>query len=230
MSDEHPDAPRPAQLPAGRHGLPRAQVVRNQHERMLEATLRAASELGYAGMHVEDIIKRAGVSRRTFYEQFSNKQDAFLAAFDASAALLLDAVRAAYEEETTFEEKVSSGFRAFLGTLAAAPEAARVCIVEALAAGPEAIERRTRVTTAFALAIEENARQIPGAAALPPLTAETLVGGIYETVFRRICNGQIAELPNLVADLTEATLLPFVGGEAAARHAQRVRAEDALPA
>lgn len=213
-------------LRPGRHGMPRAQVVHNQRERMLDATLRATSELGYAGMHVEDIIRRAGVSRRTFYEQFANKEEAFLAAFDAAAGLLLSAVRDAYEREPTFEEKVSSGFRAFLGTLAAAPEGARVCIVEALAAGPKAIERRTRVTTAFAAAIEENARALPGAAALPPLTAETLVGGIYETVFRRICLDQTAELPLLTADLTEATLLPFVGAEAARAHAARVRAED----
>src|SRR5690242_20639418 len=93
---QRPEVVPPAPLPAGRHGLSREHVVANQRQRILGATLRAAAERGYAGMHVEDIIRGAGVSRRTFYEQFANKQEAFLAAFDMSAALLLAAVRDAY--------------------------------------------------------------------------------------------------------------------------------------
>jgi AcrR family transcriptional regulator len=225
MSTEASEMPRSRPLPAGRHGLSRAFVVSNQRERMLDATIQAASELGYARMHVEDIIKRAGVSRRTFYEQFANKHAAFLAAFDLAADMLMTAVRHAYERETTFERRVSAGFTAFLGALASAPDAARVCIVEALAAGPDAIERREAVTAAFAEAIESNAPDRPADDPLPPLTAETLVGGVYDIVFRRLCDGRAAELPALAADLTEITLLPYVGHERATAEAARLRAE-----
>ena len=67
------------------------------------ATIDATSASGYVQMNVEDIVRGAGVSRRTFYELFANKHDAFLAAFDAAADALLAAVRSATERETTFE-------------------------------------------------------------------------------------------------------------------------------
>ena len=111
---------------------------------------RDVGEWATPKMSVEDIVRGAGVSRRTFYELFANKHEAFLAAFDAAAGALLHTVETASEQETTFEGKVIAGFRAFVETLAATPGTAQVCIVEALAAGPDAIERRTAVMASFA--------------------------------------------------------------------------------
>jgi AcrR family transcriptional regulator len=216
-------ASRPTPLPAGRHGLTRRFVKRNQRERILDATIDAAAEVGYQAMNVEDIVSRAGVSRRTFYEQFSNKHDAFYAAFDEAAGQLFRAVQKAFERETTFEDRLIEGMRTLLERLAAVPNGAVVCIVEANAAGPEAIARRTRVMGAFAAVIEEHSRALPDAGRLPALTAETIVGGIYETLFRRISDGRVAELPSLHPDLIEAALLPYLGAPAAAAHARRVR-------
>ena len=76
-------ARQPHQLPPGRHGLPRAFVASNQRERILDAVADVASLAGYASMSVEGIIATAGVSRRTFYDHFADKQEAFLAAYDA---------------------------------------------------------------------------------------------------------------------------------------------------
>jgi AcrR family transcriptional regulator len=177
------------------------------------ATIDATSASGYVQMNVEDIVRGAGVSRRTFYELFTNKHDAFLAAFDAAADALLAAVRSATQRETTFEGKVIAGVRAFLEALAATPGPARVCIVEALAAGPDAVARRTEVMGTFARLIEDQAPQRD----LPAITAEVLVGGIYEAIFRRIADGRVADLPALVPDLIELTLLPYVGAEDARR-------------
>src|SRR5215510_16276228 len=75
---------RPDQLPSGRHGLLPSFVAANQRERILSAVAQATAELGYADMSVEEITARAGVSRRTSYEHFKNKEDAFLAAYDAA--------------------------------------------------------------------------------------------------------------------------------------------------
>jgi AcrR family transcriptional regulator len=230
MATEAPRPDRPPQLPAGRHGLSRRYVQSNQRERILDATIAATAELGYARMSVEDVIRRAGVSRRTFYELFRNKHEAFLAAFDAGAGMLLAAVKAAYEPEATFEGRVIEGFRAFLYGLAAMPAAARMCIVEVLAAGPDAMERRNRTMNTFAEVIAENAtvlvdRPVP----LPALAAETIVGGVYETVFRRIVADRTHELPALLPDIIEAALLPYVGPETAAAHARRLRDEAAAP-
>ena len=220
---------RPGQLPPGRHGLSRSFVADNQRGRILLATIDAIAATGYARMSVEDIVRGAGVSRRTFYELYDNKHDAFLAAFDAAAGALLHTVQAASERETTFEGKVIAGFRAFLETLAATPGPAQVCIVEALAAGPAAIERRTTVMAAFAQVIEDNAPMVPGSQTLPALTAETIVGGVYETIFRRIAAGRVHELPALLPDLIESALLPYVGPRAAAAHARRLRAIEPVP-
>jgi AcrR family transcriptional regulator len=219
-----PQARRPGRLPPGRHGLSRSFVADNQRDRILIATIEATAASGYARMSVEDIVRGAGVSRRTFYELFANKQEAFLAAFDAAAGALLHTVQAAADRETTFEGKVIAGFRAFLETLASSPGPAQVCIVEALAAGPAAIARRTAVIAAFAQELEDNAPMAPDSHALPALTAETIVGGVYATIFRRISSGRAPELPGLLPDLVESALLPYVGPRAAAAHAQRLRA------
>jgi AcrR family transcriptional regulator len=224
MPKDGSNASRPTPLPAGRHGLSRRFVKRNQRERILDATIDATAELGYHAMNVEDIVSRAGVSRRTFYEQFANKHDAFHAAFDDAAGQLFHAVQKAFERETTFESRLIEGLRTLLNRLAAVPNGAIVCIVEANSAGPEAVARRTGVMAAFAAVIEEHARDLPGAGRLPSLTAETIVGGIYETVFRRIADGRVAELPGLLPDLIEAALLPYVGAPAAAANARHVRA------
>lgn len=224
MSDAGtPRGARPRQLPPGRHGLSRSFVADNQRGRILMATIEATAVSGYARMSVEDIVRGAGVSRRTFYELYANKHDAFLAAFDDAAGALLHTVHAASERETMFEGKVIAGFRALVDTLAATPGPAQVCIVEALAAGPAAIERRTAVMAAFVKVIEDNATMVPGSRSLPALTAETIVGGVYETIFRRIVSGRVQELPALLPDLIELALLPYVGPRAAAAHARRLR-------
>jgi hypothetical protein len=100
-----------------------------------------------------------------------------------------------------------------------------MCIVEALAAGPEAIARRNGAMAAFATLISDNARTIGTPLEPPPLTAETIVGGIYEVVYTRIVRGDIRQLPELLADLLDPALLPYEGKEAAVSEYQRVKGE-----
>ena len=87
----------PYQLPAGRHGLSRQFVVTNQRQRILAAVADVCSASGYVAMSVEDIVVTSGVSRRTFYDNFRGKEDAFLAAYDEVSAQLLTPVQEAYE-------------------------------------------------------------------------------------------------------------------------------------
>jgi AcrR family transcriptional regulator len=215
----------PYQLPPGRHGLPRAFVVQNQRERILSAVGDVVSVAGYRDMSVEDVIVTAGVSRRTFYEHFKNKEDAFLAAYDAVLMQLLSTVRDAIERERTFSARMQAGLSAFLDFLAREPGFARMCIVEALAAGPDAIARRNGAMTAFATLISDNAREIGTPLTPPPLTAETIVGGIYEVVYTRIVRGDIRQLPQLLPDLLYPALLPYEGKELALSEYRRVKEE-----
>ena len=193
----------------------------NQRERILTAVGDVTSAASYAELTVEGIIVTAGVSRRTFYEHFKNKEDAFLAAYDSITARMSEQVVAAIYAEETFAARARAGLGEFLGFLAGEPAFARMCIVEVLAAGPDAIQRRNDTMRAFADLIDLNARELLGDRVSPALTAETIVGGIYEVVCR-ILAGQIRELPALLPDLTYSALLPYLGPEAAAAERRRL--------
>jgi AcrR family transcriptional regulator len=198
-------------------------VVQNQRERILAAVGDVVSVAGYRDMSVEDVIVTAGISRRTFYEHFKNKQDAFLAAYDAVLVQLLALVQDAIAQEETFSGRMQAGLRAFLDFLAREPGFARMCIVEALAAGPDAIARRNGAMAAFATLISDNARELGTPVEPQPLTAETIVGGIYEVVYTRIVRGDIRQLPELLPELLYPALLPYEGKEAAISEYKRVK-------
>ena len=203
--------------------MPRAFVVENQRERILSAVADVTSVAGYREMTVEDVIVTAGISRRTFYEHFTNKDDAFLAAFDAVLAQLLSTVQEAYEGEEDGAERLRAGLAAFLDFLAREPAFARMCIVEALAAGSEAVERRNAAMATFARIIDKNARASSPPLDPPALTAETVVGGIYEVIYTRVVRGDIRDLPELLPDLVWSAVLPYAGPEAALAEYQRLQ-------
>jgi AcrR family transcriptional regulator len=213
-------------LPTGRHGLSRSFVAQNQRDRILAAVADACSAKGYGDMSVEDIIATAGVSRRTFYEHFKNKEHAFLAAYEAVLAQLFARVNGAVDAAEELPDKVRAGLGAFLGFLANEPAFAKMCIVDVLAAGPEAVARRDGAMRAFAQLITTNARTVLGDGGPPSvdLMAETVVGGIYEVVYARVMRGELEELPGLLPDLVYAVLLPYVGPEQAAADHRRLAA------
>ncbi len=204
---------RPHQLPSGRHGLLRSFVAANQRERITAAAGQAAAELGYAEMSVEAILARAGVSRRTFYEHFKNKEDAFLAAYDAVVRQQARHIRRAYFEETTVQQRLRAGIRAYLEFIASEPDLARMCIVEVLAAGPRAMAKRNEAMQMFAEIIEDNIHELIPGCRRAGLAAETIVGGIHEVVLSRILAGRIDELPCLADDLLATILMLEVGGD-----------------
>jgi len=204
--------------------LSRRFVARNQRERILAAVAQATVDNGYGGMSVQDVVRQAGVSRRTFYELYSNKDDAFMAAYHEGATRLLTSVRAAYRTETSFEGMLSAMLSEFLNILAASPTFAHMCIVDVMAAGPEAIAKRTWVMTEFAKLIDENARRLVGRDVPPPVVAEILVGGIYEAIYRRIARGELDQLPALLPDVVQSALLPYIGNEAATAYRRELEA------
>ena len=153
-----------SRFPSGPRSLPGDLVRAIQRERLLVGMLRAVSDLGYRSTNVQDVIERAGVSRPTFYEHFSNKDDCFLAAFDTCAARLRDQVATAADEAgDVWRDRIRSGFNALLSFAAAEPEAARMVIVEARAATPDAALRRVALLDHFASCIDDKVRELlPG--------------------------------------------------------------------
>lgn len=133
----------PQQLPRGRHRLSREEVEQSQRSRMLLALAMAMTEKGYVGTSVADVIKRAGVGRETFYQQFSSKLDCFMSAFDTAGTMLLGRIeQTAREAEGTPLERFDRALSSYLDVLAEQPAFARVFLVEVYAAGPEALAHR----------------------------------------------------------------------------------------
>jgi AcrR family transcriptional regulator len=213
----------PHQLPPGRHGLSRTFVEENQRERILDAVADVASLAGYQAMSVEEIVGAAGVSRRTFYDNFKSKEDAFLTAYDTISHELVECIKLAYDASSSFPQGVIACLRAFLEFIAAHPHYADACIVEALAAGPPALERRNRVMRALAELLHEGAQTVPGSLRPPKLAAETIIGGIYEIVYSRVLQGRTATLPELLPDLAYSIMLPYLGHADAERATAGIR-------
>lgn len=214
------------QLPPGRHGLSRSFVEANQRQRILDAVADVVSLVGYQGMSVEDVVGAAGVSRRTFYDTFKSKEDAFLSAYDEIGMRLVLAVKESYDVSDTFPEGVVACLRTFLEFVASVPHYADMCIVEVLAAGPPALARRNGVMKAMAVLLEKGAATMPDGIVPPALTAETIVGGIYEVVYSRVLEGRTLELPGLLPDLAYSMMLPYVGHAKAEDMVAPLRSED----
>jgi len=164
-------------FPAGVRALPPELVRVIQRERLLVAMLSAVTETGYRALTVQDVLDSAGVSRPTFYEQFDDKENCFLAAFDAAAARLRERVGAATAAARPgWRDRLRGGIEGLVGFAAEEPEAARAVIVEARASSPAGLRRREALLDDFATCIDELADKVP---AEPPaaLAGAGVVGG-----------------------------------------------------
>jgi AcrR family transcriptional regulator len=207
----------PERLPRGRHGLPRRFIVHNQRERMLLAVAEAVAEQGFVTTTVADIIARARLSRRTFYEHFADKEECFLAAYDTVVEQLLSAVGQAYEQADGWTRKVHDGLETFLSYLAAEPAFARMCIVEVVAAGPDARSRRDAAMRVFVGFLEPGRAEAPRGVVVPALAAEVVVGGIYEIIYSRLQRNAADELVEMLPELLYCALVPYIGHALAER-------------
>jgi len=186
------------QLPRGRHGLSRDEVVRSQRNRMLRAMAEAVAEHGYAKTSVALVLRGAGVSRESFYEQFANKEECFLAAYDAAAGILLGAMGEglgdAADASLTSAQRLSRVLRPYLAALASEPAVARTFLVEVYAAGPAALERRVAVQQRFVEALAD----VAGArTSQERFACEALVAAVSALVTQRVCAGRFDELEAL---------------------------------
>jgi AcrR family transcriptional regulator len=205
-------------LPRGRHAAPREVVAESQRERVLVAMADAVAAKGYANVAVADVIERAGVSRRSFYEHFSNKEEAFLAAYDAGVAGLLDAIAEAEAAARAdgpggLLAAARAGTEVYLELLADNPAFARTFLVEVLGAGPDALARRDAVHERFAARLAEAHAAIaahlgpPARLATPaPYIFRAAVGAIHELVTQRLLADGPEALPALLGPILEVEL------------------------
>ncbi|HEY6729458.1 MAG TPA: TetR/AcrR family transcriptional regulator [Solirubrobacterales bacterium] len=204
-------------FPSGVRRLPSDLVRAIQRERLIVAMLSAASDLGYLETNVQDVIDRAGVSRPTFYEHFSNKEDCFLAAFDTSARRLRKKVDAAARKGgDVWRDRVRFALEAVLGFAGREPDTARTMVVEARAASSAAVRRRVELMDDFASCLETQAQELlPETRAPTAMTATGIVGGVESLLYSRLCKHEYDQLEPLLPSLMYFVVLPYEGHEAA---------------
>jgi AcrR family transcriptional regulator len=172
---------------------------------MLASMAAAVAEKGYARTAVADVIVRAGVSRKTFYEHFANKESCFLAAYDAGVDLILQAIEEATEAQGDDPvARARAGTEVYLEMLAANGDFARTFLIEVHAAGPEALARRTLVHERFAAAM----RQGWAFEADPPpdYVFRACVGALHELVTDLLLSDGAQALPALRDRLLQVQL------------------------
>jgi AcrR family transcriptional regulator len=204
-ADAGSDAPQ--RLPRGRHGMTREQVTELQRGRMLRAMAEAMAEHGYVATSVADVLKRAGTSRETFYEQFDSKQDCFIAAYELAAGVMLEDLEGEAASQGTALARFDQAIGAYLDALAAEPAFARLFMVEVYAAGDEVLERRAEIQQRFVDAVAD------GFEAQGPadrFACEALVAAVITMVTARLAARDIEGLRALRDPLSELVrrLLP----------------------
>jgi AcrR family transcriptional regulator len=202
----------PRVLPRGRHRIEREVVLASQRGRLIDGIASAVAEKGYAATTVADVVGRAGVSRKTFYEHFDDKLDCFLAAYDIGVEVLLGRLQDAWDEPGPFPDQLNAAVDAYLQTLADEPEFARTFLIEALAAGPVALERRAAVHARFAAQMRA-AHSETDLPELPPEAYAAAVGAINELVAERVRQGQVDTLPELAGTVRAIEIRLLSGPE-----------------
>jgi AcrR family transcriptional regulator len=197
----------PKILPRGPHRLAREVVVASQRGRLIDAMAVVVAVKGYTAATVADVIGHAGVSRKTFYEHFRDKEACFLAVYDAGVEVLLATMREAQGEADDPAGRIRALVRAYLGTLALEPAFARSLLIEVAAAGDRALARRREVHDAFAAFLAEVAPEDP----VPETMRLAAVGATQEIVTRWVEDGQTAgldELEDAIVDVNLRLLAP----------------------
>lgn len=210
---------RVSRVKPGGHDLRREVVVHHQRARILDATLALVAESGYRALTVGRIIKRAGVAKLKFYELFSSKEDAFLAALAAGIAAAGERLAAALEgADAEPAVRVEAGIAALLDLCAERPDLARAAVLEAPLLGAAAAALHEQALDAFSPLLD-GARKQGGGGRLPDDLEQTVLGGLYWLLYDALLQGRPKRLRSLRPALVEFALLPFLGPAAAARAA-----------
>jgi AcrR family transcriptional regulator len=180
----------------------------HKRRRIMDAVAELTAEQGYEATKIADIVRRAGVARKTLYDNFDGKEEVFLATFDAGAAEFLERVETACATvEGGWSQQVEAALEAFLGVIAEQPALAKLCMVEALSATPAASERRDAALQRVVAIVRDAA---PDDAGLPDTIEETLVGGVSWIVYQLIRRGEAERALDLLPELTKFVLAPYV--------------------
>ncbi|HEV2923541.1 MAG TPA: TetR family transcriptional regulator [Solirubrobacteraceae bacterium] len=208
--------PRPGQPELGRR-----EVAEIQRSRLLAATVEVVQEVGYARMTVARVIERARVSRKTFYDTFSDREECFLGALEQALEHARELAVEAYEREPGWRDGIRAALARLLIFMDEEPALAKLCVIEALGAGERVLQRRAEVLEELAVVIDRGRLVTQLAHEPPQITAEGIVGAIFAVVHTRLLKGRATSRENLLGSLMSMIVLPYLGEEAASRELSR---------
>jgi AcrR family transcriptional regulator len=215
-------------LPPGRHVLPSDFVTSNQRARILYAVSELVAERGYQKTTIELIAKTAKVALSTFYEQFASKEEAFLAAFDTD----VEAAREVFEElldpNMPWTEQIAVGIEIVVELVLAEPDRAKLCLVASQAAGATAFKRYQETLERVTPKLREGRSLNSRSAKLPDGIEVALAGGIAWLVHQRLVGDEADRLKELLPEMVQLTLTPYVGEEEARRTAREVKMRERI--
>jgi AcrR family transcriptional regulator len=191
-----------------------------QRARVLAALCEVVVERGAGGATVARVVARAGVSRRTFYELFADREDCFLAAFDQAVQRAAVRVAPAFAGAGRWRERIRGALVALLGFFDEEPDLGALCVVHALGAGPRALERRAEVVRVLVAAVEEGGVEAKRGE-VAPLSGEGVVGAVLAVLHTRLLERGGGPLTSLASPLTGMIVLPYLGSAAATRELAR---------
>lgn len=192
-------------LPRGPHKLTDAQVADDQRKRLIEAMIQLAAGLGYAATTVADVIMRAQVSRKAFYEHFEDRKDLLLAAFDNVSQAAFEEIEAAAQRGGGPSRQIEALMRRLCRVARESPGTIALTTIEIAAVDPDGLERRERLMGAYGELLDLCLRTDPDQPALPPLLARTLAGGAYRTIDAQLRAGHSEELTAISTQLARWT-------------------------
>jgi len=187
-------------------GLPSRQVAVHQLARIHKATIEIAAEQGYRALKVRDIVRKAGVSTRAYYEHFSSKEDCFLQTYDLISRRATRRILAAAAGEPDWRERPLLILKEFVRGLENEPASARVALIEAYVAGGTSLEQAWRAERIFEGMLAESLARAPRGMVVPPLVVEGMVAGIAGVARNRLLANRVAELSDVGDALVEWTL------------------------
>jgi AcrR family transcriptional regulator/DNA-binding MarR family transcriptional regulator len=188
---------------------------------MLAAAVEAVEDVGYARMTVAQVISRARVSRKTFYDVFTDREDCFLAAFEQALAQARSLAQDAYASESNWRDGIRASLARLLVFMDEEPGLAKLCIVEALGAGERVLERRAKVLDEIAVVIDRGRLASNATREPPDVTAEGVVGAIFAVLHTRVLETGGEPLTTLLGPLMSMIVLPYLGARAAGRELTR---------
>ncbi len=195
-------------LPRGPQALPRERVAAHQRERLVEAMVQAVSERGVVATTISDLVARAGISRRTFYEHFDNKEDCLLATYDTVVETEVTRLLGLAGSEVEWLAQLEGIIRALFDAIAERPDAARLICVEMGASGASGVQRWAEGATRLERFISSGFEQAPGPGTVPDPVARAVVGALRKIIYTRVreerSNKSLkAELARIVPEFME---------------------------